>query len=298
MSIVNNAHPGCSILILSTIDQYLLKNRDKSITLEQLKQQLRPDSLAKTEGAAKRFQENLDFWLKYQVWGLDETQQQIFFKPEDEQQTLEFRVLQKIIQLTTDQQAFLEGNGVEPFVLFLSCLIQQDRFSFIGGERLTGGSSSNVYDAINQYAQLQRVVNQSNEAGHFIKWAQFLGFIEPDAQNQYILDPTRAILPYLKLIFSEKDSLPIQDFILKLAEHLPMFKHGRFTEYLRDALREPSVEQQYQISAALSHALLRLEAMNKIKFEKKSDDIEAMQLQLPQGMPARMVSTVSFRSIV
>lgn len=297
MSIVNNANPGSSILILSTIDQYLLKHRDKPITIEKLKQQLRPETLAKTATAAKRFQENLDFWLKLDLWGLDTETQQIFSQPENEKHSLAFRVLKKIIASTDNPQAFFEGSGVEPFILTLTCLIQQDRYTFFGGDRLTGGSSSNVSSAVNQYAMLQRVVNQSNEAGHFIKWAEFLGFLEPDQPNQYILDPTRAILPYLEIIFAEQHTLPIQTFLRQLAEYLPMFNHGRFAAYLADVLREPVSEQQHQVSAALSHALLRLELMNKIKFDRKSDDSMAMQLVLPQGMPVKMVSTISFRNV-
>lgn len=297
MSIVNNANPGSSILILSTIDQYLLKHRDKAITIEKLKQQLRPDNLAKSDNAAKRFQANLDFWLKLGLWGFDTESQQIFSQPGNKKDSLEYRVLQKIIEMTDNPKAFFEGGGVEPFILTLSCLIQQDRYTFVGGNRLTGGNSSNVSSAVNQYAMLQRVVNQSNEAGHFIKWAEFLGFIEPDQPNQYILDPTRAILPYLEIIFAEQQTLPIQKFLRQLAEYLPMFNHGRFTAYLADVLREPVSDQQHQISAALSHALLRLELMNKIKFDKKSDDSMAMQLVLPQGMPIKMVSTISFRNV-
>lgn len=297
MSIVNNANPGSSILILSTIDQYLLKHCDKTITIEKIKQQLRPDNLAKSDNAAKRFQANLDFWLKLGLWGFDTESQQIFSKPGSEKHSLEYRVLQIIVEMTDNPKAFFEGGGVEPFILTLSCLIPQERYTFFGGDRLTGGSSSNVSSAVNQYAMLQRVVNQSNEAGHFIKWAEFLGFLEPDQPNQYILDPTRAILPYLEIIFAEQQTLPIQIFLRQLAEYLPMFNHGRFTAYLADVVREPVAEQQHQISAVLSHALLRLELMNKIKFDRKSDDSMAMQLVLPQGMPVKMVSTISFRNV-
>lgn len=294
MSIINNANPGSSILILSIIDQYLRNYQSKQITLDTLKQHLRPDTLSKSQNALGKYKENLNFWIKYGIWRLEseDDKSETFIKSTDEKQTLEYRVLRNIIASVDTEEGFLEENNVEPFLLYLTCMIDQDRYTFGGGEQLTTGGESNIPAVINQYANLRRLPN-SNETTYLIKWAQFLGFIEPDSED-YILDPTRAIQPYLKLIFKEDQDLSIRQFVEKLSEYLPMFGEGRFIQFLTDRMREPR-NRKNQISAALSHALLRLEMMNKIYFDSKSDDVEAMELILPKSMPVRMVSTISWK---
>ncbi len=302
MSIINNANPGSSILIISTIDKYLREQSGNTVSLDTLKQHLRPATLPNTPTGAERYGDNLAFWLKLGLWQLNG--EEISIKLSDRELSFEHRVLKKIIEMTVDQTQFYEGNGVEPFSLCITGLINQSQYSFAGGSYLIGGSRSNVPTALLQYANLnnENVPNQSNESGPFLKWAQFLGFVEPIAtestETAYCLDPTRAILPYLTNIFANKKTLDIQDFLQKLATDLPMFSEGRFAKYLESTLHEPRLNKaNNQIGAALSHALLRLEAMNKISFEQKSDDIKAMQLYLPQGMTARLVSSISLRDL-
>lgn len=294
MSIINNANPGSSIIILSIIDKYLRDNQSKQITLDNLKQHLRPDTLSKSENALGKYKENLNFWIKYGIWRLEneDEKNETLIKNVDEKKSLEYRVLRNIIASIDTKEGFLEENNVEPFLLYLTCLIDQDRYSFAGGDRLITGGESNIPVVINQYANLRRLPN-SNETTYLIKWAQFLGFIEPDSEG-YMLDPTRAIQPYLKLIFKEDQVLSIRQFLEKLSEYLPMFGGGRFIQFLTDRMHEPR-SRKNQISAALTHALLRLEMMNKISFDSKSDDVEAMELFLPKGMPIRMVSTISWK---
>ena len=146
MSIINNANPGSSILILSTIDQYLRNYQSKRITLDVLKQHLRPDTLAKNENAIAKYKENLNFWLKYNIWQVED--EQIFIRDGDEKISLEYRVLKNIIENTTNKDNFFDGNNVEPFLLYITCLIDQDRYSFAGGDRLITGSASNISQAV------------------------------------------------------------------------------------------------------------------------------------------------------
>lgn len=298
MSIINNANPGSSILILSIIDQYLRNYQSKQITLDVLKQHLRPDILSKSPNALGKYKENLNFWIKYGIWQVEgeEENKQIFIKDGDEQLSLEHRVLRSIIKSIVTKENFFDENNVEPFILYINCLLEQDRYSFAGGDRLVTGSESNIPQAIHQYAKLRRVPNMSNESNYLMKWAQFLGFVEADNEG-YMLDPTRAIYPYLKLIFKENQTLSIRQFLEKLSEYLPMFGDGRFNQFLTDVIRDPR-NRGHQISAALSHALLRLEMMNKIYLDSKSDDVEVMELYLPKGMPSKMVSSVSWKGDV
>lgn len=302
MSIINNANPGSSILIVSTIDKYLKSQSGSKVNLDILKQHLRPDTLPKSQTGADRYGDNLRFWLKQGLWDLDGNE--ISIKVDDQHKSLESRILKIIVETTGDENNFFKGRRVEPFSLCITGLINQDQYSFAGGGYLIGGTKSNVPSALLQYANFDSddIPNQSNESGHFLKWAEFLGFVEPCSsqlsENAYFLDPTRAILPYLNIIFSEKKTLEIQEFIYKLAHYLPMFGEGIFVKYLEPFLKEPDFKQaDNQICGALSHALLRLEAINKISFEQKSDDINVMQLYVPEGVTTRAVSNISLRDI-
>lgn len=302
MSIINNAGSGNSIPVLSTIDRYLKAQSGNTVSLDMLKQNLRPETLPKTATGADRYDRNLDFWLRIGLWKLEDNK--VSLEDADKELTLEHRVLKKIIENTSSETQFFNGTGVEPFSLCITGLINQNQYSFAGGSYLIGGSRSNLPTALLQYANLnnENVPNQSNESGPFLKWAQFLGFVEPivteSIEIAYCLDPTRAILPYLTNIFANKKTLDIQEFLQKLAHYLPMFGEGRFVKYLEPLLNEPDFKQANNlIFAALSHALFRLEAMNKISFEQKSDDINAMQLYVPEGITPRSISTVTLRDI-
>ena len=294
MSIINNANPGSSIVIVSTIDRYLKEQQAKQISLESLQQLLRPEALPKSDNAKPKFKDNLRFWLERGLWQLD-NDTYISLPSEHESLSLEARLI-NIIVSQTSTDTFLEGNSVEPFVRYITCLLAQDQYSFAGGTRLTVGSEGNLLAALSQYAQFKRYPN-GNEASLFLSWAQFLGFVEPDPQG-YLLDPTRAILPYLNRIFSSTSSMSVQTFLNTLAQYLPMFDQGRFVQDLAKCTVETvQPRSEFQLSAALSHALLRLELMKKIRLESKSDDQNALQLYMPVGITARSVSNISLRDM-
>jgi hypothetical protein len=210
------------------------------------------------------------------------------------------RVLWLIIDNARSQtdQAILDEKNTEPFFRAMTCLLVQQGYTFMGGEILLPGKNGNAQKAVNRWLPDERGLNLSNELATFLQYGDYLGFLEPFGEG-YIVDPTRAIEPYLKVVFDSEKKLPLRVFIERLAEKIPLLDGGRFRRLL-----EPLMEglgwhtrEVYKVSPSLSHALLRLESSFRLRFDKASDDTSSMQLQLPEGKH-RFVSEVVYLSEV
>lgn len=115
MSMVNNANPGSSLVLLNLIDRVLVR-KGKSISRVDVLEILRPEFLPKSANAQKRFEWNLDFWLKEGLWLQDDTG--MISVPEGAtDRNLAHRVLALIIgnAKKNADQALLDDRRVEPF---------------------------------------------------------------------------------------------------------------------------------------------------------------------------------------
>lgn len=291
MSIINNAHPGSQIRILCLIDRVLCRKSPKAISEEDLLAICRPESLPKSDGAMKRFPENLNFWVREGLWEKDDNGIRNISTATSE--NLPSRVLKNCIQ-SVDNDLNFEGKKVEPFMLALTALLAQDKFSFYGGQRLFASGSGNVAEVINGCIPLR--MNASNEAATLLEYGSFLGFFELVEKARYIVDPTRAIEAELDTLFHNKDLLPIRDFITGLANVLPMLDGGVYRDLVEPHLQTSGWQptEEIRISASLSHALLRLEAGLRIVLDYNSDDQQSLALS-PIEQANRLVSVIRIR---
>ena len=292
MSMVNNAHAGSSLVLLNLIDRVLIR-RGKPVARSELLEILRPDLLPKSENGAKRFEWNLDFWLEEGLWPQDGLGQ-ISAPAGATEQNIAHRVLALLVDNLNSQseQEILDGTRSEPFFRAMTCLLAQRRYVFMGGGTV---SVSNVAEAVNSWLS-GRGMNESNERSTFLAYGEFLGFLEPFDKG-YIVDPTLAIEPYLEKVFVDSSPLPIRVFIERLAEYLPMLDGGRYRLLLEPLMESWQPDDTYEISAALSHALVRLESAFRLRLEKASDDSASMRLQLPNGV-LRLVGEIHYRAEV
>ncbi|MBO2643882.1 protein DpdG [Shewanella algae] len=291
MSIINNAHPGSQIRLLCLIDRVLHRRTQTPINRDELIELLRPANLPKTETAAKRFESNLKFWLEEGLWLEDDTgirNHSITSTPVN----LPYRVLELLVRnAKTSQEMLINGNRGEPFLRGITSLLAQDKHTFFGKTPL---NVTNVAKSVGRLSS-ERAFNESNEAATLLEYGEFLGFLEPFADG-YIVDPTRAISAVLPDIFKEKKELAAKDFMSSLNKSLPMLDGGEYRQVIEPLLTAQDWHplDQHQISVSLSHALLRLELELKIVLETRSDDIDSLQLQTPQG-DKRQFSVVSLR---
>jgi len=292
MSMVNNAHPGSSLILLSLIDRVLVR-RGKPVARAELLETLRPDLLPKSETGAKRFESNLDFWLEEGLW-LQDSEGMIHSPPQAGEQSLASRVLELIIKnaVKGPDSAILDGTRTEPFFRAMTCLLAQRRYTFMGGDSV---SSANAAEAVNSHLP-GRGLNETNELSTFLAYGDFLGFLEPFGKG-YIVDPTLAIQPYLERIFEGERVLAVRVFLERLGEYLPLLDGGCYRRLLEPYMEDWQSDASHEISAALSHALVRLESLFRLRLEKSSDDSSSMRLLLPNGVQ-RSVSEIYYRNEV
>lgn len=296
MSIINNANPGSSLNILNLVDRVLLR-KGKPMSRTELLELLKPENLPKTDGAKWRFEKNLDFWIKEGLWIQDENEFVSLAKGGADSK-LPHRVLELIIKNLNNapDQSILDDKKTEPFIRAMTCLLAQRTYTFAGGNKVESGKYGNGQEAINKWLPGERGVNESNELSSFLQLGFFLGFLEPLGSG-YIVDPTRAIQPYLKEIFHDDKNLPIKVFINRLAEFIPLLDGGLFRCLIETLMKDLGwvADGDGYVSASLSHTLMRLENSFVIELKKLSDTEDSMQLQLPSSEAIKYVSHVVYR---
>lgn len=284
MSMVNNANPGSSLSLLHLIDRVLLR-KDRCMSRSEVLEILRPDLLPKSDGAKKRFEENLGFWLKEGLWSEDDNGM-ISAPVGATEKNLPVRVLALIIanSRNSSDQTILDDKRVEPFFRAMTCLLAQHAYTFMGKSIVESGKYGNAQEAVNNWLPGDRGLNLSNELTVFLQYGDFLGFLEP-FNSGYIVDPTRAIEPYLEVVFGGEEKLSLMKFVGRLSKEVPLLDGGRFRNLLEPLMQELGwyPQEKNRVSPALSHALVRLENNFRLRLDKASDDGNSMRLELPDG---------------
>ncbi|WP_297510616.1 protein DpdG [Flavobacterium sp.] len=295
MSIINNANPGSVIRLICLIDNVLTKRKGKPISRKDLLDLCRPSNLPDTEGARGRFESNLNFWIKEEFWIEDE--QGVRSKDElSSEEDFADRLRDTIVKnaLRKDQQNICDGNGIEPFLTSITCLLAQNNYTFLGGDKLVSGSSGNVAQIVNKYLPERLKINLSNDAPTLLEYGYFLGFLEPIDAKNFIVDPTRSIQNVLKNIFAQTNEMKIREFIKQLSTLLPMLDTGVFRQQIEPLMVENGWVQtdSHLISSSLSHSLTRLSNGFNIVLEVSSDDLEGMRIHSNNG--SRVVNKVRY----
>ncbi len=296
MSIINNAHPGSQIRLLCLIDRMVIRNRKyASISRQELIDTCRPENLPNSEGAKRRFEDNLHFWLEERLWAEEDGGIKIKHSTITEQD-LPSRVIAQCIKNQAEKD-ILQGNRIEPLLRTITTLLCQDQYSFQGQQQSYHSLDTppSIAKAINSRLPSDLSINETNEAYTLKDWGVFLGLLEPFGKG-VIIDPTRAITPILKFLFVNTDTLFIRDFITSLAVWLPMLDGGNYRKMIEPILEKqgwrPPLENR--VSASLSHALLRLEAGFQLILDQPADDTKSMVL-ITTDSKERSVGTVRYR---
>ncbi|AIR05919.1 hypothetical protein JT31_15235 [Cedecea neteri] len=293
MAITNNTGAGSQIRLLCMIDRVLNRRMGEPIAKTALVDLLRPEMLPGSTGARKRLPAEISFWAKEGLWKVEKAglSQQ---SPLCSERDLPSRVLRTLIS-SVETEPLLSGTRGQPFLMSVTSVLAQDKYTLRGNEPLTKDAVPTAVGPMlhNQMAGVGwRYLNSTNEAEPFLDYAYFLGFTEPYLDG-WVMDPTRAIegvLDNLQLA----SATPIQQFLDRLAEHLPMLDRGKYRELVEPMI----IAENWQplegriISASLSQALLRLELTMQLTFNTLSDDPYDWILQDTNGSQRR-ISTVS-----
>jgi hypothetical protein len=170
----------------------------------------------------------------------------------------------------------VEGSHSADFTRAITWLLTQDIY-------LTEYSSwENAEASIKRQApQDDRFFVQNNTRWNGLKaWAPFLGFAwisKFPKSGTLIVDPTGAVRDAIPVIFEKRSTLAADEFLVALADVLPVLDGGSYCRQVEKKLREHQGVGAWvpmpdgQISTSLSRALLRLVSDGTIKAEKRSD---------------------------
>lgn len=316
MAIINNAHRGSHIPTLQLIDELLNNIKSKkseATTLEsKILGQAMPDSLYLkqesdgefkiNENAQKKMGQSLSFWGGYGLWEVsisEEGRRYSTISPLCNSSNLPKRIIDII-----SKQYIKDGELIIPlndyfkdddlskdfslFVLAMCFFLYQEELTFVKNKPFTVVEAYElmVSSVIPQAAKI--TYNKTNESAGVINYGHMLGLLEVYNKNTYVVDPTRFIQWHLYSIFEFTNELSLQEFLDKLNCILPIFDTGVYQSELPEYLntKRPELVSRVgniRLSSSMSLALFRLEAMNILRLEARSDSSRRFELTLPKA---------------
>ena len=110
-------------------------------------------------------------------------------------------------------------------------------------------------------------------------WAPFLGFgrVGNTKGSPLIIDPTDALRHALPIMFVKRTTLAADEFLVAVAEAVPVLDQGVYRQLVENKLREHESPDGWlsppygQLSTSLSRALLRLTSDGTLQVKKDSD---------------------------
>ncbi|MGX9458624.1 protein DpdG [Photobacterium damselae subsp. damselae] len=316
MAIINNAHPGSHIPTLQLIDELLnnmkSKNSDAKILESKLLSSTMPDALylkqdsdgefKLNENAQKKMRESLSFWGKYGLWEVstsEEGKSYSAISPLCNASNLPKRIIDIISkqyiqdgELTISLNDYFKDDDLSKdfslFALAMCFFLYQEEITFGKNNPFTasGAYELMVSSVIPDAAKI--TYNKSNESAGVINYGHLLGLLEVVGKDTYVADPTRFIQWHLGRIFESKDEMSLQELLDELNNILPIFDTGAYQDELPQYLntKRPELVSRVgniRLSSSMSLALFRLEAMNILRFEARSDSSRRFELTLPKA---------------
>jgi hypothetical protein len=202
------------------------------------------------------------------------------------------REVRRLVLAETSNDEFLlpEPGGAADLTFAASWLLSTDVFSDqckdnLTVQRLEREQITPIGEGENKYA-----IQNGTRWNGFRDWAVFLGWGWDSLSFQ--LDPTEAIEDELDDVFSDDPILPVDAFVRRLGDVLPILDRGAYAQRARErSSGHWRLIQPHELSPALSRALLRIELAGRIQLEAESD-AEGVQLLGPSFAIGRRVSHV------
>lgn len=104
--------------------------------------------------------------------------------------------------------------------------------------------------------------------GTFRRWAPSLGFAWVTPKGNLIPDPTRAIREALPSVL--RSEMSGRDFVVQLADAVPVLDHGRYRQFVENNWLRPAPEPR-RLTAPLSDALERLRNEGRLVLDDRAD---------------------------
>ena len=287
MSLINNAHPGSQIYIMSIIFRTLARAKH-SVSVQDLMSLCRPEELLQNKNQTDKFISELRFWANpdHSLWSIDE-HDMVSLNPEfsgnSDYRHISDSVRQVIMSTKLDSVFGSEdkNDGIPVLIRTLCMLLASNQFLPLSDSPLQKDS----FISINSKFLPVNRINNSNEFPVFLEYIHFLGFLLPSENNGFWVDPTIAVSAQLPSIFSSEKKLPIRQFIERLASALPVFDGCSYRIEIENEMQARGWEKigENRISRSLAYSLESLRLSNNIEIEPGADDIQMMLLPTNEG---------------
>ncbi|PTQ03851.1 protein DpdG [Vibrio sp. ZF 223] len=315
MAIINNMSPGSHIPTLQLIDELLNNMKSKSSDSIILESKLLSSSMPgalyfkeESDGtlklnpnAQKKMGQSLSFWGNYGLWEVSKSEQEKTYSainPLCNSANLPKRIIDiiskqyiqdgELIVLLND---YFKDNALSKdfslFVLAMCFFLYQEERTFVKSNPFTANDAYELMlsSVIPDAAKI--TYNKTNESAGVINFGHMLGFLEVVSKDTYVADPTRFIQWHLDRIFESKYEMSLQELLDELNNILPIFDTGAYQDELPQYLntKRPELVSRsgnVRLSSSMSLALFRLESMNVLRLEARSDSSRRFELTLPK----------------
>lgn len=305
-NILNNANKGYHIGTMCLIYR-VLRRTTKPLTDSQLIELCAPSTLFRKDDHQKKFIDTLEFWKgeAHCLWK-ENPDLTLSLKDPTNNDNPSPREISDIVRRSlfakkiTDITVSIRTGGkrdggppnhIEPLLLHISALLASGEYLVFSKEPF---KQKGISQFTNQYLEARHILNGSEDK-QLIDWLLFLGFME-NHNGQYWIDPSRSISHALTEMMTTKQTMDIRKFITLLGERLPVLDGGDYQKQTANVMEKKdwSFEYPTTVSAALSHALFRLQVANIIKLVTKSDDQDSIQLIHPYTRAKTSTSQITY----
>lgn len=290
MSIINSANPGSQINLLCMTYRVIYRSKG-TLSTEELLELCRPRNLPTKNDHIKRFSDNLRFWMQesHQLWREDENSKIVLsgtvggISPED----IASATSDAIHSETYTGLYESKNHDVIPLFRCLGAILITDQYTIDSGAALNNSELDKLFSRLG----LDYPPNDS-EKKYVLAYGHFLGYLEPIAGGDYVVDVTRAVRREIFDVIGNRGAVDATEFVARLGSRLPLLDGGSYQEQVRRQLRDAAEfdRENRSLSRALSLALERLRVSGCIALEQKADDPNVFLMQL--GDQLRSVSRI------
>jgi len=270
----------------------VLYENPKKYTMSELQDFCAPEAIFSSDDNRKRFRDTLRFWSTspHQLWSTD-SEKKLFldlptplegFSVSVVAHQLRHRLMEiDFSDILSREDEFGASKAIRSFAYILT----QDDFSIFHNALTRRKIDASFASNFGLYS-----LNDS-EKPFFMEFCNFLGISEKVGTDDY-LDPTRLLSSFVSKIFEERQELGAAEFIQRLARFVPILDNGKYNLVVREVIGA-EIDMPNFLSINLSHALNRLNEKRVLQFSTKSDDVDAVVLNFPNGI-RRQISSIAY----
>jgi hypothetical protein len=251
--------------IIQMIFHYVTLRRDGVPEIE-LEKTISPTEVC--PGGPPNFKGSLEAGIEVGLF--ERVKDEIRLKPVAEGEPVR-RILRLKILASELNENLMSDRGASDLTRALSWFLVQDLFRGIEPWTSPGERGVQKLQAM-QFSETRAFQNDTRWQS-FVRWAPALGFCTflPGKKGSILVgDPTQAVIEEVDDVFGNDDRLPIDEFVTRLSQLLPVLDRGSYRTQT-EAMLTSGRTDPHVISTSLSHCLRRLHARGVLTLQSMAD---------------------------